>query len=49
MEEMISQGDCKLMRLLSKLNVRYVNCDNLIKQFPRLFLNMNTPQDYNSI
>jgi len=48
-EEMISQGDYKLTRLLDKLNVRYVNCDSLIKQFPRLFVNINLPEDYNSI
>ena len=48
-EEMISHGDYKLMRLLSKLKVRYVNCNPLIKQFPRLFVNMNLPGDYNSI
>lgn len=48
-EQMISQRDYKLMRLLDQFNVRYVNCDNLIKQFPRLFVNINLPEDYNSI
>lgn len=48
-EEMINQGDYKLMRLLSKLNVQYVNCNDMIKQFPRLFVNINFPGDYNSI
>jgi molybdopterin-guanine dinucleotide biosynthesis protein A len=48
-EEMISQGDYKLMRLLSKLKVRYVNCNSLIKQYPRLFVNINLPGDYQSI
>jgi len=48
-EEMIRQGDYKLMRLLDQLNVRYVNCDGLIKQFPQLFMNINLPEDYNSI
>ena len=48
-EEMIGLGDYKLKRLLSKLNVRYVNCNPLIKQFPRLFVNINLPGDYQSI
>lgn len=47
--EMINQGDYKLMRLLSKLNTRKVDCNSLIKQFPRLFFNINRPDDYNSI
>lgn len=49
LEEMIGQGDYKLMNLLSKLNVRYLNCNNMAKKFPRLFLNMNSPEDYQSI
>lgn len=48
-EEMIGQGDYKLRRLLDKLNVRYVNCDPLVKEFPRLFSNINFPEDYHSI
>lgn len=48
-EEMISRGDYQLKRLLSSLNIRYVNCNDLIKQFPRLFVNINLPGDYNSI
>ena len=48
-EEMIGQGDYKLMRLISKLNTRYIDCDSLIKQYPRLFFNVNRPEDYNSI
>ncbi len=48
-DEMISNGDYKLMRLLSRLNTRYVDCNNLIKQFPRLFYNVNRPEDYISI
>jgi molybdopterin-guanine dinucleotide biosynthesis protein A len=48
-EEMISKGDYKLMRLLAKLNTRYVDCNNLVKQFPRLFFNINRPGDYHSI
>jgi molybdopterin-guanine dinucleotide biosynthesis protein A len=47
-EEMIDRGDYKLMRLLDKLNVRYVNCDPLVKEFPRLFSNINFPEDYHS-
>lgn len=49
LDEMISLGDYKLMRLLAKLNTRYVDCNNLIKQYPQLFFNINRPEDYNSI
>lgn len=48
-EEMISQGNYKLMRMLSKLNTRYVDCNGLSKQYPRLFFNINRPEDYYSI
>ena len=48
-EEMINRGDYKLMRLLSKLNMLKVDCNRLIKQYPRLFFNVNCPEDYNSI
>lgn len=48
-ERMIKIGDYKLMNLLSKLNTRYVDCNNLIRKNPRLFFNVNRPQDYKSI
>lgn len=48
-EEMIKSGDYKLMNLLSKLNTRYLDCNNLISKYPRLFFNVNRPHDYQSI
>lgn len=48
-EEMISQGDYKLTQLLSKLSACYVDCNYLIKKYPRLFLNINRMEDYRSI
>jgi molybdopterin-guanine dinucleotide biosynthesis protein A len=49
LEDMIKQGDYKLMRLLSKLNTKTIDCNSLIEKFPRLFLNINRPEDYHSI
>lgn len=48
-EEMIKNGDYKLMYMLSKLNVRYLDCNSLIHKYPRLFMNINRPEDYQSI
>jgi len=49
LEEAINKGDYKLQRILSKLNTCYVDCNFLIKKYPRLFFNVNHPGDYNSI
>ncbi len=49
LEKTINQGDYKLMKLLNVLNTRYVDCRLLIKKYPRLFFNINRPEDYNSI
>lgn len=48
-DEMIKNGDYKLMNLLSKLNAHYLDCNFLIKKYPRLFMNLNHPEDFNSI
>jgi molybdenum cofactor guanylyltransferase len=48
-EEMITTGDFRLTNLLSKLNTRYVDCNELIKKHPRLFMNINRMEDYRSI
>jgi molybdopterin-guanine dinucleotide biosynthesis protein A len=48
-EEMIKNEDYKLMNMISKLNTRFVNCDDLIKIHPRLFMNINSPEDFESI
>ena len=49
LEEMIKNGDNKLMNLLAKLNTRFLSCNNLISKYPRLFMNINSPEDYHSI
>ena len=48
-EEMIKSGDYRLTNLLAKLNARYVDCNHLIKKDPRLFMNINRMEDYQSI
>lgn len=49
LEEIIRQGDYKLTRILTKLNVLYVDCNSLIQKYPLLFFNVNNHEDYNSI
>lgn len=48
-EKMIATGDYRLTNLLPKLNTRYLDCDDLIKTYPRLFMNINRMEDYQSI
>lgn len=48
-EKMITSGDYKLTNLLSKQNTSYVDCNELIKKRPRLFMNINRMEDYHSI
>ena len=48
-EEMLNSGDYGLTNLLSKLNVNYLDCNELIKKYPRLFININRMKDYQSI
>ena len=48
-ENMIKHEDYKLMNLLSKLNACYLDCNFLIKKNPRLFMNLNRPEDFKSI
>jgi molybdopterin-guanine dinucleotide biosynthesis protein A len=45
-ERQIHQGDFKLINLLQKLNVSFADCNSLILDFPRLFVNLNYPDDY---
>jgi len=48
-EEMIKSGDYRLTNLLSKINTRYIDCSHLIQKHPRLFMNINRIEDYQSI
>ncbi len=49
LEEMILKGDFKLMNVLSKLNTLYLDCNHLTKKIPKLFHNLNTPDDFKSV
>ena len=49
LEETINQGDYKLQRVLSKLNTHYLDCNILVQKYPRLFFNINRPEDYNAL
>lgn len=48
-EESINKREFKLQLLLSKLNTCYLDCNFLIKKYPRLFFNMNKPEDFESV
>ena len=48
-EEMIASGDYRLTNMISKLNSKYLNCNDLINKYPRLFMNINRMEDYQSI
>lgn len=48
-EEMIKGGNYKLTDLVSKLNTQYLDCNDLVKKYPRLFMNINRLDDYQSI
>ena len=48
-KEIIMSGDYRVTNLLSKTNTRYVDCNHLIKKYPRLFMNINRMEDYQSI
>jgi molybdopterin-guanine dinucleotide biosynthesis protein A len=48
-EEMIHAGDFKLMNLLARLNTSYLDCNSLIQKHPRMFLNLNRLEDFQSI
>ena len=49
LEEIINQGEYKLQRVLAKMNTHYLDCNFLVQKYPRLFFNINRPEDYNSI
>jgi molybdopterin-guanine dinucleotide biosynthesis protein A len=48
-DEMITHGDYKITRLLSQVNTRYLDCNSLVDKYPRLFTNINRPEDYQLI
>ncbi len=48
-ESQIQCGDFKLMNMLGKLNACFLDCNELVEKYPRLFANLNRPEDYHSI
>jgi molybdenum cofactor guanylyltransferase len=48
-QEMINTGDFKLQNLVSKLNTKYLNCDELLLKYPRMFLNVNRMEDFRAL
>lgn len=49
LEMQLELGDFKMMNLLQTLNVNIVDCSGLIEKFPRLFTNVNNPEDFGTI
>ena len=49
LEEMIKTGNFKLQNLISILDAKYLNCNDLIQKYPRLFHNLNRMDDFLSI
>lgn len=45
-EKQILSGDYKLMNLISKLDVNFVDCNEQLIRNPKLFLNVNKPEDF---
>jgi molybdopterin-guanine dinucleotide biosynthesis protein A len=49
LEEMIKTGNFKLQSLISILDAKYLDCNDLIQKYPRLFHNLNRMEDFLSI
>jgi molybdopterin-guanine dinucleotide biosynthesis protein A len=48
-ETQIGDGKFKLSKLLSELNTRYIDCNDLIGKYPKLFRNINNMEDFQNI
>jgi molybdenum cofactor guanylyltransferase len=46
-ETSINSGDFKMLHLLEKINVKEINSKEWLQKYPRLFLNLNRPEDLN--
>lgn len=44
--EMIEAGTYKMTQLLSRIDTRFVDCNQQIERNPKLFYNVNTPEDF---
>jgi molybdopterin-guanine dinucleotide biosynthesis protein A len=45
-EHLIKNGEYKVSNLLSELNTKFVDCNDLVRQYPNLFFNLNRMEDY---
>lgn len=48
-QEMIQANDYKLMNLTRRINTNHVDCNELVRRYPHLFLNVNKLDDYQAI
>ena len=48
-QEMIDTNDYKLMNLFKRINTYYLDCNELVRRHPHLFLNVNKLDDYQAI
>jgi len=48
-EKSINSGNYKLIDLISKLDTTYIDCNDLVGKYPKLFFNLNRMEDYLSI
>jgi molybdopterin-guanine dinucleotide biosynthesis protein A len=49
LDDMINQSDYKMMNLFNRINTIFVDCELLTEKFPRLFFNLNNPEDFASL
>lgn len=45
-KKMLDSGNYKMQNLLSEINTKYVNAQNWVEQFPKIFRNLNRPEDF---
>jgi len=46
MKKMLDLGNFKIQNLLNLINTRYVDSQDFVKRFPKLFRNLNRPEDF---
>lgn len=45
-KKMHDSGNYKMHNLLNEINTKYVNSQNWVEQFPKIFRNLNRPEDF---
>lgn len=46
MEKMLDEGDYKMHNLVNKVNSKWLESQSCIEKYPKLFLNLNRPGDF---